>query len=68
MFSYYFDLQVSYSFIYITATCSVQRGIAQNQDKGLSRDIPVILDELSLDLVCSKAEAPTLPWRFILCS
>ena len=28
--------------------------VAQNQDKGLSQDIPVILDEFSLDLVAQK--------------
>lgn len=40
----------------------------KNQDKGLSRDFPVMLAEFSLDLVVRKQvklNPVKLPWRFI---
>ncbi len=40
-----------------------QRGITQNQDKGLSQNFPVILADFSPDSVAQKQEHK-LPWRF----
>ena len=44
-------------FVYYSITMKVtmnQGAFAQNQDKGLSRDIPVILEEFRLALVAQK--------------
>ena len=49
----------------------IQGGIAQNQDKGLSQDMLVILAELSLKSVAQKqlkVISAKLPWWFIPCS